>query len=239
VALRLYYTEYRENKTVAALERIHKADKAPADSSSQTEDASTERTETSAWPSQSYLELSNLNEDYLGWLTVYGTQVDLPVVLGADNEFYLNHDFYGEESSYGTLFADCLTDRSETGNLLIYGHHMKNGSMFGSLTDFTDEDFFRENSVVRWEQADGISYYEIFAVLVIPGYEEAEDYLPIRSYQGVQDGDRQTELLQTLKNRAIWWRDLSFYRSDRFLFLVTCDYTRENGRLLLCGRLTG
>jgi sortase B len=214
----LYRAEYQESRKEEALSKIH--------------DEETSISEGGI--SGAVQSLSEINADYFGWLTVDGTQIDLPVVLGEDNDYYLDHDFYGEESRSGTLFADCLTKQDEDGNLLIYGHHMKNGTMFGGLKSFYQEDFFREHRLARLELEEQTRYYEIFAVLIIPGEEAQEDYLPIRTYVGPQELSRQEEILSALKERAIFWRNLPFSQDSPLLFLVTCDYTRENGRLLLC-----
>jgi sortase B len=222
--------EYGESKKEEELKAIHDRDRETEEAGSETEMA--ER----SWPSPSFFTLSGRNKDYLGWLKVYGTGIDLPVVLCEDNDYYLNHDFDGEESSYGTLFADCLTDREDSGNLLIYGHHMKNGTMFGSLEKFMDDTFFQENGQVYWEQADGIYPGEVFALLVVPGYEDEADYLPVRDYQGEVSEEEQQEILETLKSRALQWKEVDFQEEDRILFLMTCDYTRKNGRMLLCVR---
>jgi sortase B len=236
MAMRLYYVEYREAQKARELAQIYQ-EGSPAGQAQSADDAETDtEEETSMWPSAAYQALSAINGDYLGWLRVSGTVIDLPVVLGTDNEYYLKHDFYGAEDSYGTLFADCSMQRGASGNLLIYGHHMRNGSMFAALTDFCGEEFFQAHSVITMERADGIHTYEIFAVTVIPGDEEAEDYLPVRDWVGEQEWPDQLEILQTLRERTIWWRNLAFTRTENLLFLLTCDYTRENGRLLLCAR---
>jgi sortase B len=221
MALKLCKVEYQEEKKIKVLAAIHNDD---------------DDTESKEESSQSFLNLSDINEDYFGWLTVEGVGVSLPVVLGEDNEFYLKHDFYKKSNSYGTLFADCLVNQESDSNLLIYGHNMKNDSMFGSLENFCDEEFFNKYRFVSLEQKDGIHYYELFAVLVISGYEDSDDYLPIRDYLDTQDTEYLKEILGTLRERAIQWRNMSFFSDDKFLFLVTCDYTKENGRLLLCGR---
>ena len=179
-------------------------------------------------------KLADLNGDYLGWLTVYGTEVDLPVVQGTDNDYYLDHDFYGEENRYGCLFADF--EGCEDGNLLIYGHHMKDGSMFGDLQSFKKKEFFREHGLVRWEQGSETEYYEIFAVLVVPGYEDDEQYFSIRNYLPLLDEDETAGFLEELRGRASLWKDLDISDQEKFMFLMTCDYTRTDGRLLLCAR---
>ena len=108
--------------------------------------------------------------------------------------------------------------------------------MFGELTSFCEEDFFKKHSLVRWEGKYGVRYYRIFAALVIPGYEDAADYFPIREYLDKPDDGKQSRLLKELRERAFIWRETSFREEERFLFLMTCDYTREDGRLLLCAR---
>jgi sortase B len=113
---------------------------------------------------------------------------------------------------------------------------MKNGAMFGSLEKFMDDTFFQENGQVCWEQADGIYLGEVFALLVVPGYEDEADYLPVRDYQGEVSEEEQQEILETLKSRALQWKDVDFQEEDCMLFLMTCDYTRKNGRLLICVR---
>lgn len=220
----LYLQEYREEQKIDGLQAVHE------ETAESVDDAFSE-SENPLWE-----QMSAINPEYLGWLTVSSTGISLPVVEGRDNDYYLTHDFYGEQDRYGTLFADCLTEDTDDGNLLIYGHHMKNGSMFGTLTDYCRQDFFNENSLIRWEGREGDRFYTVFAVLVVPGYEEDEAYFPVRDYLGQLSTEEQETLLKELKDRALLWRNLSFQEDERFLFLMTCDYTRENGRLLLCAR---
>lgn len=204
------------------------------------EEARIERSNAPAEAEEAYIDpMSLINPDYLGWLTVYGTEVDYPVVLGEDNTYYLTHDFYGDVSSAGCLFADSACDRTTDGNLIIYGHHMKNGTMFGSLNRYNSMSFFQEHSLVRWETGGVGVYYEIFAVAVIPGYEDAADWFPLPSYANEIDGDKTMELVTELRTRSSLWREIDLDENDRFLFLVTCDYSRANGRMLLCAKRLG
>ena len=74
-----------------------------------------------------------INPDYVGWLTVYGTTADGPVVQGEDNNEYLRTNIYGEHATAGTLFMDSIVDMDSGGNLIIYGHHMRDDTMFGEV----------------------------------------------------------------------------------------------------------
>ena len=105
-----------------------------------------------------------VNPDYKGWLTVYGTTATGPVVQGETNDTYLRTDIYGEHSIPGTLFLDEVCDTRQHGNLIIYGHKMNDGTMFGSLDKFKDPEFFDENGTVCWEGEYGKEYYQIFAL---------------------------------------------------------------------------
>jgi sortase B len=233
-AFYLVYVEHCEAEKRVALTAIHDQAREASDTLASGDGADESAADENDGALKHFAELAGINGDYLGWLTVDGSGVDLPVVLGADNSYYLNHDFYGKKSSYGTLFADCLTQRGQEGNLLIYGHHMKNGSMFGSLTSYCEREFFSDHKRILWETEEDSALYEIFAVLVVPGEESDSDYLPIRNYLGRIPSADQEDLLAELKSRALIWRSLPVTGEDELLFLMTCDYTKKDGRLLLC-----
>ncbi|MDD6571287.1 MAG: class B sortase [Thermoflexaceae bacterium] len=116
-----------------------------------------------------------LNPDAVGYLQIPAIDVLLPVVQGTDNEYYLSHTLTGESSKNGTLFIDCRnTDGIESQNTIIYGHNMKNGSMFGSLRKFMDKDFFAEgdNKYFYFYIGNKIYKYEIYSVHTTPAVSE-------------------------------------------------------------------
>lgn len=179
----------------------------------------------------------DINSDYKGWLTIYGTQISEPVVQGETNETYLRTNINGEHAEAGTLFLDETTDLSQDGNLIIYGHKMNDGTMFGTLDKFEDEEFFDNNGTVCWESEKGKEYYQIFALLVLPGYSTAPDFINLQAWNNVLDEEQTADMLNTIADRASIFRGESFnLEKDKYLFLVTCDYSINNGRLVLVGR---
>lgn len=179
----------------------------------------------------------DINSDYKGWLTIYGTQISEPVVQGETNETYLRTNINGEHAEAGTLFLDETTDLSQDGNLIIYGHKMNDGTMFGTLDKFEDEEFFDNNGTVCWESEKGKEYYQIFALLVLPGYSTAPDFIDLQAWNNVLDEEQTADMLSTIADRASIFRGESFnLEKDKYLFLVTCDYSINNGRLVLVGR---
>lgn len=114
---------------------------------------------------------------------------------------------------------------------------MNDGTMFGTLDKFEDEEFFDNNGTVCWESEKGKEYYQIFALLVLPGYSTAPDFIDLQAWNNVLDEEQTADMLNTIADRASIFRGESFnLEKDKYLFLVTCDYSINNGRLVLVGR---
>ena len=87
-----------------------------------------------------------INSDCIGWIRIDGTDIDYPVVQAADNTFYLHHNFNQESAICGAIFMDYRNDIDMTReHLILYGHQMKDGSMFKQLNGYKDKDFYKEH----------------------------------------------------------------------------------------------
>ncbi len=108
------------------------------------------------------------NEDYVGWITIQDTQIDYPIVQFTDNDYYLSHTFEGTENAAGTLFVDSnIPEGMEGKNVIVYGHNMKNGSMFAGLKNYREDEFYEGHRTFRVNTKTGFYTYEIFAVTVV------------------------------------------------------------------------
>ncbi len=117
---------------------------------SETEPESEPQTEAETEPPYvspiDFEELARINPDIVAWIQIPGTNIDYPVVQGDDNDAYLHRDFEGEESAAGTIFLDFESQSDMRGyNNIMYGHHMRNGSMFRDIVYYKDEDYFKEH----------------------------------------------------------------------------------------------
>ena len=178
----------------------------------------------------------DLNKDYVGWLTVYGTQVNGPVVQGETNDAYLRTDFYGQHSTAGTLFMDSVVDTGVDGNVIIYGHRMKDGTMFGSLKQYKDKEFFKQNSIIRWEDVHGEHYYRIFAGMITSGAASNPRFVNLEQWANCLDDETSKDMLKTIQEKAFVFSPYQFRDPEnQYIFLVTCDYTHNNDRLVLVG----
>ena len=178
------------------------------------------------------------NPNFAGWITIEGTKIDNPIVLTRDgSDFYLNHNFNGEEDINGTLFMGprChMADRST--NLIIYGHNMKSGQMFGDLKKYLQEDFFLSHKQIIFDTIYEKGVYEIFAVCL--GEVHYRDENIFRYYNFIQ-ANTQEEYQAFLDNI----RELSVFMSeelpnyeDDLLTLSTCNNYTEDGRLFLVAK---
>ncbi len=159
-----------------------KADGDLADSAAEGKDAEEVRMgEDKVAVLEEYAGLYEENEDMAGWLSVEGTKIDYPVMQGEDDEYYLHHDFYGQESKYGCLYVRNRADIDKGTNFVVYGHNMKDGSMFGELDLYLEEGFYREHPLIRFDSLFEKRTYEIIAVFRSQVYDQAEDVF--RYYQ--------------------------------------------------------
>ena len=177
-----------------------------------------------------------INEDYVGWLTVYGTDVNGPVVQGETNDTYLRTDIYKEHSEAGTMFMDEDIDTDADGNVIIYGHMMKDGSMFGTLKQYKKKSFFKENRIIRWEDKTGEHYYSIFAAMVINGTPGDERFVDLTQWAYNISEEKSADMLKVLEDKSYAFSPNMMRKADnKYIFLVTCDYSHKNDRLVLVG----
>lgn len=150
------------------------------------------------------LELWEINPDYVGWIEIPGTVVSYPVVLGANNDRYLNHTFEGVQNGAGTIFADYRNSRDfSSPHTVIYGHNLKNGRMFGGLHQYLDDVYTRKNQMITLYTPDATLTYRIFSARVTDMYDpsyrldfadDSEISAFIASYGGPADATRMLTL---------------------------------------------
>lgn len=182
-------------------------------------------------------EMREINPDVNAWLIISGTDIDYPVLQGKTDMEYINKDAYGNFSISGAIFLSVLnkSDYSEPYQL-IYGHHMENGSMFGSIDKFTDEEFFYNHGCKRFREQEGslitdgrIFDIRVFALLKTDAFDPLiyrDDSSPVNI----------KELLEYVDERAVFRKDTG--KIDHVLALSTCDSGVSYGRTVLMCSLT-
>lgn len=186
--------------------------------------------------------MTESNSDFKGWITVPGTKIDNPFFQSSDNEFYLTHNQDKQKSTYGALFLDCsntLTAQKRDKNLVIYGHHMKNGSMFANLTKYKSLSFYKQNPIVRFSTVYGESTYKIYAAFVLNASKADDNGYVYNIYRNkYSDEEDFDSWYSEAKKRSIINTGVDVSYGDNIITLVTCDYDFENARFVVMARET-
>lgn len=193
-------------------------------------------------PNGDFLALYAKNPDVVGWLRV-GESVDEPVVK-RDNAWYMNHNFFGEEDRNGTLFVNAnnqLTPRDDV--ILIHGHNMKSGDMFGRLLSYREEAYMREHPLAYFDEAytEGEDCFVAVAAFDASMLPDNKSYFDItqmvfdnesREGEPRQSAEYQT-YLNEIQRRSYWSSPVDVTVEDELLMLVTCSYELQDGRFVL------
>lgn len=180
----------------------------------------------------SFKELLNANPETVGYLTV-GSQISLPVVQRVDdNDYYLTHSFLNQESEAGTLFLDGSNRLNpEDPVLLIYGHNMRNGTMFQQLTNFERLEYLRSQPVIHFNSIYKDGNYTPVAVFSASMEPDSKNYLNIRQF--TFDETSWELYILKLEKLSMYDMEIDAKYGEQLLILVTCEYRHNNGRLVV------
>lgn len=182
-----------------------------------------------------YRTLEELNPDMVGWIRIEGTRIDYPVMQTRDNpDYYLHRDFNKKKSDYGIPYMAEMCHYEEPGtNLLIYGHHMRNGTMFAALAGYTDESFYRKHPYIQFDFVDREGSYEIAAVVRV---DAAGDATPWQDLLFPAEETAWETAWHVVEGQSFYQTGVKLGYEDRLLALVTCEYTLKDGRLMVVAR---
>ncbi|MBQ8568308.1 MAG: class B sortase [Oscillospiraceae bacterium] len=197
-------------------------------------------------------EYYNQNEDTAGWIKIGGTSINSVVVQGEDNDFYLDHSFYGGSSHAGTLYADyrCVVNDyafNQTDNIIIYGHNQADGTMFGTLqyykiksTNTSRFDFYKEHPTFTFSNLYEEYTYKIVAMFVSEASaSQAPDgvIFDAHNYVKFNDGKRSFEnFVKNINERTAVLTGVDMQEGDQFMTLSTCSNEFNNSRFIVIGR---
>lgn len=173
-----------------------------------------------------FADLMEENPDTIGWIRVPDTNIDYPIVQGTDNDFYLNHDFYGKESIGGAIYLDFESQGDFVGrNNILYGHNMKNGSMFKDVVRYKDEEYFKEHQYFSVYTPDR----EIKLKAVACYYGEAQPIVRKTRFKSQESFDA---FVHEMIKPCSYAEDVT-YPARTLYTLVTCSYEINDARTFL------
>ena len=175
-------------------------------------------------------ELKSINNNYEMWIQIPNTEINYPVVQAEDNEYYLKHNFKNESNMSGTIFVDYRNNIDEDKNIIIYGHNMRNGTMFNNITKFKDESFFNNNNTINIIRNNTLYQYEIFSVYV-------EDESKVSLDTEFADNEIFVNYALNEGAKSIYNKNITITEEDKIITLVTCSYEYTGARTILVGKL--
>lgn len=185
-----------------------------------------------------YTAILQENPDFAGWIAIEGTKLDNPVMLTKeDTDYYLARNFNGQNDINGTLFMDGRTNlENRSTNIIIYGHNMKSGQMFGDLKKYLDEDYWKSHKQISFDTIYEKGTYEIFAVcLAQVQYQNTDGFRYYDFIQADSEEDFQGFLDNIVQLSVFTETELPVY-GDELLTLSTCNDFAEDGRLFLVAK---
>ena len=194
----------------------------------QDETRSGEEPETN-WPSVDLAALAEINPDIVAWIYIEDAEINYPVVQGPDNQYYLKHLFSGEWNSLGCIFLDTrnASDFSDP-NSIVYGHHMKNGTMFSGLTEYKKQEFYNTHPTILIMTPEQNYRIEVFAGYVANVKDNAwkVDFGADTVFEDWQ---------KSVKERSCFESEITPAATDRIVTLSTCSYEFDYARFVLFG----
>lgn len=182
-------------------------------------------------PQVDFISLQAKNSDVVGWIYGPGTAINYPVVQGEDNTYYLTHMFNGKENKCGSIFMDCLNgaDISST-NSILHGHHMRDGSMFASLTKYESQSYYDTHPVLWFVTPERSYCVELFTGFVTDVNSDVwqVEFATREEYQS---------WLEKMEDNSAFDSGVKPGVEDQILTLATCSYEYDDARFVVMGIL--
>lgn len=189
-----------------------------------------------------YLDIYNKNKRLIGWLEIAdiginGATLSLPVMQTVDNEYYLTHGFNQENDKNGCIFMDCNCDAIKpSDNLILYGHHMMSGNMFGNLVKYEDYNFYLTHKTFKFDTIYEHGEYEV--MFAFRTSLKTDDDISFKYYQFIDANGAEefNSYMNEMASMSLYDTGVTAVWGDHLLTLSTCDYEEKNGRFAVVAR---
>ena len=172
--------------------------------------------------------------DMAGWISIEETKLDYPVMQTPDQpDYYLRRNLQGEYDVYGVPYLKEACDLHSSDNLIIYGHSIDNGDVFGSLLQYSKTEYFREHPVIDFYTRDGLRRYTVLGAFIIDVTPETGGRFAYNEFVRADSESTFDAFVAEVRARAYYHTDTQAAYGDQLLTLSTCEYTLPDGRFVL------
>ena len=183
-----------------------------------------------------FAPLYEKNPDIVGWIRVPGTVIDYPVMQTPDRpNYYLRRNFDGKKQTAGCIYiAESCDMFTPSDNVTVYGHRMRNGTMFAALENFTDESYCKENPYIYFDSLQTLRTYQVMAVFIIES--NLGEGFAYHTFVNADSEKDFNEFVSTCKDLSLYDTGIDAAYGDKLITLSTCDKSLVNGRLVVVAK---
>lgn len=189
---------------------------------------------------EEYAALYEQNSDMVGWLKIEGTVIDYPVMQSSEDEaddYYLSHAFDKSEDKNGTLFVDARNNiLKRDDNLIIYGHNMKSGMMFGTLQSYLDEEFRAQHPTIQFDTIYEKGTYQVIGVCLAKVEYQDETVFRYYNFLNAESEVEFEDYMERIRQMEVSGANINASYGDELLTLSTCNYYTEDGRMFIIAK---
>lgn len=187
-------------------------------------------------PLNRYLELFRQNNDMAGWIAIEDTNINYPVMYTPyEKDFYLKKNFEKEYSAYGVPYiAEHCSPSEPSDNIIIYGHHMNDGSMFADLMKYESKKFYESHKKIRFDTLTEVSEYEVICVFKTTVYDDKG--FKFYEFANAETAEEFDAYVKECKSLEFYDTGVSAEFGDELITLSTCEYSKENGRMVVVAK---
>ncbi|MBO5333142.1 MAG: class B sortase [Clostridia bacterium] len=184
-----------------------------------------------------YAYLYAANQDFVGWLKIDNTSLDIQVVQSKDNDYYLKRDFYKNSNRYGCPFMDYKNNSKELDdNTLIYGHHMSDGSLFANLDGYKTLEGYKKSPIINFSTLYQDYQFKVFAVFISTSSPSTDNGFNYMITDFASD-EKFNSFINEVRLRSIINTNVTVNANDKIITLATCSHEFDDARLVIMGRL--
>ena len=180
--------------------------------------------------------IASINSDVIGWIKIDGTNINYPIMQNSD--YYLHRDIYKNYSSHGTPYLVNYCDIKNSDNLIVYGHHMKDNTMFSQLENYKNYNFYKDHQYVNiYTIEDGKTFKNTYKVMIAfktIAYSDAG--FRYYSYTNFQNEEDYAEFVENCRNLEFYDTGIAGTNKDKYITLSTCEYSQKNGRMVVVAK---
>ena len=185
-----------------------------------------------------YQDLYLQNDDMVGWIKIDGTKINYPVMQTVDEpNFYLRRGFDKKYTIYGCPYMqeNCNVDKPSD-NLVIYGHHMNDGTMFANLMKYAKKSFWEEHKTIVFDTLEEHKEYEVMAAFKTVVYTDSPESFKYYHFIDAENEEEFNAFVEKCKELSFYDTGVEAEYGDKFITLSTCEYSKKNSRMVVVAK---